>query len=101
MGGKITIDFRINGHWMGEQFEVDIDDELTIWYNIVADAPIKKVTVVKNLQDYCIIKHPSALFFDYKHEKQEDCYYLRIELNDGRFAWTSPIWIKQKTIKTN
>lgn len=101
MGGRITIDFRINGHWMGEEFEIGKDDELTIWYNIVADALIKKVTIVKNLQDYCIIKHPSALFFDYKHERQEDCYYLRLELDDGRFAWTSPIWIKQKTIKPN
>lgn len=45
MGGRITIDFRINGHWMGEEFEVGKDDELTIWYNIVADAPIKRVTI--------------------------------------------------------
>ena len=29
---------------------------------------------------------------DYRQEQETDCYYLRVELEDGRCGWTSPIW---------
>ena len=41
---------------MGEAFEIDKDGELSIWYKVVADAPVKKVTVVKNLREYCVLQ---------------------------------------------
>ena len=28
---------------------------------------------------------------DYRQEQETDCYYLRVELEDGRCGWTSPI----------
>ena len=94
MGGNVRIDFRINGHWMGEAFACPARQERTVWYNITADADVRRVTVVKNCRDQCIFGQPSMLYFDYRQEREEDCYYLRIELADGRFAWTSPIWIR-------
>lgn len=95
MGGRVEIDFRINGHYMGETFTAEAEEDRTIWFRINADAKVKQVTIVKNCRDCCIFKQPSMLFFDYRQERAEDCYYLRVELEDGRFAWTSPIWIKQ------
>ena len=50
MGGRIRIDFRINGHYMGEEF-FDPSDR-TIYYKTDADAEIKRVTLVKNSRDY-------------------------------------------------
>ncbi len=98
MGGRIYIDFRINGHYMGEKFTTE--DTRSIWFEITADAPIKRINLVKNLEDYMYfdcyndsVKY-SKLIFDYKKEQDTAIYYLRIELTDGRFAWTSPIWIK-------
>ena len=28
-------------------------------------------------------------------ENDVDSYYLRVELQDGRFGWTSPIWVEK------
>lgn len=96
MGGRMIIDFRINGHYMGEEFFIDPNDELTVSFDIQADAPVKAVTVVKNCRDYAIFKMNKNLFFDYRHENATDHYYLRVELEDGRFGWTSPIWVNVK-----
>ena len=94
MGGRMEIDFRVSGHWMGESFELSADADRTIWFSVKADAPVKQVTVVKNCRDYAaFFKTPSQLFFDYRVEHTTDCYYLRVELEDGRFGWTSPVWI--------
>jgi len=94
MGGRMVIDFRINGHYMGEEFTAREDEDLAVWFKIEADCPVKQVTLVKNLRDYIMLKRRnSQLIFDYERETAEDCYYLRVELTDGRFGWTSPIWV--------
>lgn len=94
MGGRMEIDFRINGHWMGESFTLPADEDRSVWFSVKADAPVKQVTVVKNCRDYAaFFGGCSQLFFDYKVEQPTDCYYLRVELADGRFGWTSPVWI--------
>lgn len=95
MGGRMVIDFRIGGHFMGEEFSASPDEELAIWYSVEADCAVKKVTLVKNLRDYIMLKgNPRQLIFDYDRETAEDCYYLRVELTDGRFGWTSPVWVR-------
>ena len=97
MGGRMELDFRINDHYMGEEFSVSSNDELFIWFCVKADAPVKQVTLIKNLRDYLLFYHTKQqIIFDYKHETSCDCYYLRIELEDGRFGWTSPIWVNIK-----
>ena len=99
MGGRIQIDFRINGHYMGEEFDAE-DDERAIWFSVIGDEPIKRITLVKNCEDYMHFdgmpvspKKYSQLTTDYAHKGSKDHYYLRVELVDGRFAWTSPIWV--------
>lgn len=93
MGGRMWIDFRINGHYMGEEF-IDGGDRF-IYYNVSADAPVKRVTLVKNCRDYIITKRSESPIIDYKQEQDTDFYYLRVELEDGRCGWTSPIWINR------
>lgn len=94
MGGRMVIDFRINGHYMGEEIAAGRGEELKIWYSVESDAPLKRVTLVKNLRNYIMLKNRAQqLIFDYEHETDCDCYYLRVELSDGRFGWTSPIWV--------
>lgn len=89
--GRVYIDFRINSHYMGEEFVHDGDRE--IYYKIESETPIKRVTLVKNSRDYMIFTRNEQFIFDYKIESPSDYYYLRIELTDGRLAWCSPIWI--------
>lgn len=95
MGGKIKMDFRINGHYMGEEFSTNEDK--TIYYKVEADETIDTVTVVKNCRDYVIMKRTGEqVFFDYSQENDTDVYYLRVRLVDGRLAWSSPIWVSRE-----
>ena len=92
MGGRIILDFRINGHYMGEVFAEP--ERREIYYHIEADAPIDRVTLVKNERDYMFfLDFQEKMVFDYRQERLRDCYYLRVLLKDGRMAWSSPIWI--------
>ena len=94
MGGHMVLDFRINGHYMGEEITAGENDTLTVWFSVQADAPVKQVTLVKNQRDYIFFRHTEKqVIFDYNRETPCDCYYLRAELDDGRFGWTSPIWV--------
>ena len=96
MGGRMIIDFRINGHWMGETITRPEGSDLSIYYEIKADVPIKSVMLVKNCRNYIRLRSSKEIIFDYKQESECDCYYLRVELKDGRFGWTSPIWVEGK-----
>lgn len=97
MCGRIAIDFRINGHWMGETIKRPDTVDLRIFFNVKADVPIKAITLVKNCRNYMIFAYESETIFDYNQENDTDIYYLRVELEDGRFAWTSPIWVERNT----
>ena len=90
MGGRMWIDFRVNGHYMGEEFATDEDRR--IYFNVRADAPIRKIMIVKNCRDYLFVRQGEQMVFDYEWENPTDFYYLRVELQDGRLGWTSPVW---------
>ncbi len=91
MGGRMWIDFRINGHFMGEEFSSAEDRE--IYISVRADAPVEKIMLVKNCEDYLFTRKAEEIIFDYAAETSCDCYYLRVQLTDGRFGWTSPVWV--------
>ena len=95
MGGRMTIDFRINGHYMGETITRPETSDLTVFYRVEADVPVKRVTLVKNCRNYVSLRNASEVILDYKQETPCDCFYLRVELTDGRFGWTSPIWVEK------
>ena len=95
MGGRIYIDFRVNDHLMGE--EITSNGRRSMYFSVEADAEVEKITIVKNCRDYIIFKMSEYLLFD-SCENEEDIYYLRVELKDGRVAWTSPIWVKEEQV---
>lgn len=92
MGGRIVLDFRLNGHYMGE--ELPASDERALYFKIEADEKIDTVTIVKNGRDYIILQgKEEQMLLDNKKEQDVDYYYIRVRLTDGRMAWSSPIWI--------
>lgn len=95
MRGRMEIDFRINGHYMGEVIARPESRDLHIFYRVKADVPIRRVTLVKNCRNYVALTAASELILDYKQENATDFFYLRVELADGRFGWTSPIWVQE------
>lgn len=94
MRGRMEIDFRINGHYMGEVITRPESRDLHIFYRVKADVAVKRVTLVKNCRNYVALTAASELILDYKQENATDFFYLRVELADGRFGWTSPIWVE-------
>ena len=94
MRGRMEIDFRINGHYMGEVIARPESRDLHIFYRVKADVAVKRVTLVKNCRNYVALAAASELILDYKQENATDFFYLRVELADGRFGWTSPIWVE-------
>ena len=94
MRGRMEIDFRINGHYMGEVIARPESRDLHIFYRVKADVAVKRVTLVKNCRNYVALTAASELILDYKQENATDFFYLRVELADGRFGWTSPIWVE-------
>ncbi len=94
MGCRMNVDFRINGHYMGEEFTDSADRG--IYFNVTSEKEIESITVVKNCRDYMFFKKTNEMFFyDYKVEDPTDYYYLRIKAADGCTCWTSPIWINK------
>ena len=99
MRGRVNIDFRVSGHYMGETFTRADGEDLTIFYRVESDVPVRRVTIVKNCRNYVSLRHASEVILDYKQETDCDCYYLRVELTDGRFGWTSPVWVERENAK--
>ncbi len=98
MGGRMTLDLRIEGHYVGETIQRPETRDLHLFFRVQTDTPIKQITLVKNCRNY-IAYYPGSCecfdtILDYKQETPTDCYYLRVELTDGRFGWTSPIWVE-------
>jgi hypothetical protein len=94
---KIFVELSCDGHLMGESFETKEKPELT--FRILGNAPIKRVTVVRNEQNYHVVegstdgKEVSATWTDAEPLHGENRYYLRIEQADGNMAWSSPLWV--------
>lgn len=95
MGGRINIDFRVNGHYMGETISRPASRDLTVFYRVESDVSVKRVTLVKNCRNYVALSAASEVILDYHQETTTDVFYLRVELADGRFGWTSPIWVTE------
>ncbi len=97
---KIFMEFSCNGHLMGEMFETDQAPTLTI--SVSGTAPISRVTLVRNEEDYevfdpqAVSNEFSKTVIDEKPEPGEYRYYLRVEQVDGNMGWTSPVWVTVK-----
>ena len=100
MGPKrITVDFKINGYFMGSCINDSSDGSgRDIYFSVKSETEVAKVTVVKNNRDYFVTKSEyvnRCSFIDYESQREVDWYYLRVTLVDGRQAWSSPIWVKR------
>jgi len=96
---KIFVEFSASGHPMGEIFETRGHPELK-WL-VDATAPIKRLTIVRNEQDWHVIDGKGAMkleagFNDDAPVEGENRYYLRVEQADGSMAWSSPVWVTVK-----
>ncbi len=98
-GGRVFMDFRIDGHYIGEEYTEEKEADRAIYWKIDGGCDIKYVTLVKNCRDYIKVRRGEQMLFDYKAENDTDVYYLRAEFCDGRCAWSSPVWVNKSKNK--
>lgn len=95
---KIFVEFTCNGKLLGTEFEVQGSPTMT--FSVDGTAAIKRVTLVRNEQNYEQWKPGTKTFeqtfVDEKPVTGENRYYLRIEQEDGNMAWSSPVWVQVK-----
>jgi hypothetical protein len=95
-GARILLDFRINGHGMGECFVVR--DRREIYVRAIGAWPIGKVEIVRN--NRVLVSCPgedeevTLEYEDGEPLEHESFYYARVEQLDGHVAWSSPIWVR-------
>lgn len=97
-GPRMFIDFRVNGHLMGEAITSSTAPLITA--TVRTAHPIQYVTVVRNNDDLltsggnvtdCKINYTDT---DWSAENGDSSfYYLRVVLKNGEMAWTSPVFV--------
>jgi len=95
---KIFVEFTGNDQLLGS--ELASTGKPVLKFCIDGTAPIKRVTLVRNEQNYQQwepnTKAFSQTFTDEAAIAGENRYYLRVEQSDGNMAWSSPVWILVK-----
>ncbi len=95
-GNKPRLDFRVNGHLMGEEIEVS-EGPITISAKVSARERLDYITVVKNNRDWYHFGgegwESRFTIADDELPEKESFYYLRVLFKDGNMAWSSPVWV--------
>ncbi len=93
-GGRIIVDFRCNGHLMGE--EIEGGGNLTFSTYAASSDTIATVEIISwGKPIYEQQFNQPEVRFEYKTVSPPEgaYYYLRVRTAKGDFAWSSPIWI--------
>lgn len=89
-GERIILDFKINGHNMGEE----ILAKKCSGYVFVAGTSNLKVEIVKNNQIILQRDEGRTLKFEFEDVPSvPSFYYVRVTQDNGEMAWSSPIWV--------
>jgi len=93
-GGGIVVDFRCNGHLMGEEIEADGDLTFTA-YAASPDSITTAEIISWGKTVYRKDFGRKAIRFEYTTgvPATQTYFYLRVRTAKGDFAWSSPIWI--------
>ncbi|MBI2901469.1 MAG: hypothetical protein HYY17_14890 [Planctomycetes bacterium] len=93
----IVLDFRADGHLMGEEIATDKDVALSVFAR--GYAKIRSVEIIRDGKVAHSWKPERA---EAKLECRDDAakgahyYYARVILEDGEIAWSSPVWVDVK-----
>jgi hypothetical protein len=94
-GARIVLDFRCNGHQMGEEIVAQGPPLLTA--DVTGTGPIERLELIRD--DRLLFTQWGDGDRSTLEHADEDCpqgqhyYYLRVTQIDGELAWSSPIWV--------
>ncbi len=106
-GERILLDFRVNGHMMGEEFKVKsskINRKISV--KIAGTSRIERIDLIRNNLEIYTHRGKSEVE-EFEYRDKEDLskimlkiahpavfYYVRVRQEDGEMAWSSPIWVE-------
>jgi len=95
---RLLIEFSVNGHQMGQEAPAARPGgPVAVSYTVNADRPLVAVEIVKNNEtvhwDEPAGTAVTGEWRDPTTPSPGAYYYLRVELEGGDFAWSSPIWL--------
>jgi outer membrane protein assembly factor BamB len=100
---RIALDFRINGHHLGEEIVTEENPRIAI--SVTGTAPIAELAIIRDgsVLHRLTPKTPQVQF-TYRDEsfQQASYYYVRVIQTDAdehgnpSRAWSSPIWVRRK-----
>ncbi len=99
-GCRAVLRFHMGSVKMGSVAPLTTPDmERTLSVSVLGDAPIARVTIVKNNVPVISVPGEGLLatlqWTDPDPARAGDYYYARIEQQDGEWIWSSPIWVGQ------
>ena len=95
----IVIDFRLGAKCLGQ--EVKVSDPPAFDVVVQGTAPIKQVQIVRGGK-FVYTSNPDATECPFRYADntlapgQDDYYYVRVEQQNGEWAWSSAIWVKRQ-----
>ena len=100
-GARIILDFKINGHPMGEiVYFNDENDAREISGKVIGTDVIQEITIIKNGFNLHTQRSKGTEntfhYLDKTKIKDKDYYYLRVIQKDGEMAWSSPVWFESR-----
>ncbi len=97
-GDKIFLDFRADGHFMGEEYETSRPPRLSV--AVEGTDEVEKVEVFKFSEgrwETIRTERPSgrrcSFSFVDGNFRANSLYYVRVTQKNGQIAWSSPIWV--------
>jgi hypothetical protein len=99
-GARIVVDFRVDGHMMGEEFETGAG-EVRVTSRVTGTGRLVRLELLRN--NAVIHAEPgggrtAALDLTVALADAPTTWlYLRATQDDGQTAWASPVWISRRT----
>jgi len=94
---RLLLDFRVNGHFMGEEVRLRRGDPVTLSVTVQGTTPIERVDIVKNLAGWKTFSGDGEAWRgtleDHDTGQRTDFYFVRVTQTDGEMAWSSPVWV--------
>ncbi|MGZ8939072.1 MAG: CehA/McbA family metallohydrolase [Limisphaerales bacterium] len=101
---RMELEFKINGHWMGEEITVTGSPRLTV--SVHGTTNLAVVEIIRNgVVCHRVSPAGKSLRFTWRDDAFSETayYYVRVTQNDSdehgnpSRAWSSPIWVKARS----
>ena len=95
---NIILDYRMNGHFMGEEFSSRQRPRISL--KVIGTGPIAMVEIIRDSKVVYTAnpnqKEVSLEWTDGEPATGTSYYYVRVRQADEQIAWSSPIWYTRK-----